>query len=81
MADESKPFQTLREAFDRILTLIPFHSEGEKQEIGETLDRELFQKVGRNTTDAGVVKDDKAETTPTDAKNENPFPTPPATQE
>jgi hypothetical protein len=67
--------QTLREAFDRILSLIPFHSEGEKQQIDETLNRELFEKLGRNKTEAGVQKPKKTKAAKTDAKTEHPFPT------
>lgn len=75
MADDDKPRQTLTEAFQTILNLLPFHSEGQKNEVAETLENEVVAPLGRNQTEAGVVTNDAPEVQQGDAKTDHPFPT------
>lgn len=66
----------LQETLDKVLSLIPFRSETELNEAKEVLSDELVKPlVGRNETQAGVVKPDESTSDTGDAKTEHPFPT------
>ena len=50
----------LQELFHKILNLLPWHAEADVIAAREVINEELPKLFGRNTTPAGVVKDDSA---------------------